>query len=135
MARRARGISSVAGCVVVVVVVVGASQREPYETVSPFAGLYQLQEVTTSNDEYSAARLAARQARASAGVVYRKTPRGGERTRPAALLVSVVAGGGGVGLGVGLAAGGGAGLGLQLVDARIRHVSDLRHGEKVVAAE
>ena len=53
MARQARGISSVAGCVVVVVVVVGAGQREPYETVSPFAGLYQLQEVTTSNDEYS----------------------------------------------------------------------------------
>ena len=131
MARRARGISSVAGCVVVAVVVVGAGQREPYETVSPFAGLYQLQEVTTSNDEYSAAR----QARASAGVVYRKTPRGGERTRHAALLVSVVAGGGGVGLGVGLAAGGGAGLSLQLVDARIRYVSDLRHGEQVVAAE
>ena len=26
-------------------------------------------------------------------------------------------------------------LGLQLVDARVRHVGDLRHGEQVVAAE
>ena len=71
---------------------------------------------------------------ASAGVVYRKTPLGGERTRHAALLVSVVAAAGGVGLGLGLASGA-TGLGLQLVDARIRHVSDLRHGEKGVAAE
>ena len=75
----------------------------------------------------------ARQARTSAGVVYKKTPRGGERTRCAAVLVSVAAAAG-VGLGLGLASGA-AGLGLQLVDARIRHVSDLRHGEKVVAAE
>ena len=31
----------------------GASQGEPYETASPFVGLSQLPEVSTSNDEYS----------------------------------------------------------------------------------
>ena len=32
---------------------VSAGQREPYETASPFVGLYQLADVHTSNDEYS----------------------------------------------------------------------------------
>ena len=32
------------------VVSVSAGQREPYETASPFVGLYQLTEVHTSND-------------------------------------------------------------------------------------
>ena len=36
--------------VVAAVVSVSAGQREPYETASPFVGLYQLAEVHTSND-------------------------------------------------------------------------------------
>ena len=36
--------------VVAAVVSVSAGQREPYETASPFVGLYQLTEVHTSND-------------------------------------------------------------------------------------
>ena len=39
---------------VIVAAGVSAGQREPYETTSPFVGLYQLAEVRTSNDEYSA---------------------------------------------------------------------------------
>ena len=57
MPRPAReGISRAAVAVLVVVaagVSVSAGQREPYETTSPFVGLYQLAEVRTSNDEYS----------------------------------------------------------------------------------
>ena len=47
--------SAAVGLLVVVAagVSVSAGQREPYETASPFVGLSQLSEVSTSNDEYS----------------------------------------------------------------------------------
>ena len=57
MPRPGRAHLSRAACgllvVVAAVVSVSAGQREPYETASPFVGLYQLAEVHTSNDEYS----------------------------------------------------------------------------------